>query len=74
MDAVKEAGTGFAFPSSTTYLGRDDGLDEEEVRKAEARVAEWREKRELPFPNFSDNVHRESWNTLDWPPTGSPEA
>jgi MscS family membrane protein len=74
MDAIKEAGTGFAFPSSTTYVGRDDGLDAEETRQAEARVAEWRKKHELPFPNFPENIHREVWNTLEYPPPGSPES
>jgi MscS family membrane protein len=74
MDAIKEAGTGFAFPSSTTYVGRDGGLDEEKSRQAEANVAAWREKGELPFPSFSDRVRNEAWNSLDWPPTGSPAA
>jgi hypothetical protein len=55
-------------------VGRDDGLNEDETRRAEARVAEWRDKRELPFPNFSDNVHREVWNSSDWPPPGSPDS
>ena len=72
MDAVKEAGTGFAFPSSTTYLGRDAGLSEEEVQKAEGRVAGWREKGMLPFPHFPQSVHDELHNTLEWPPPGSP--
>jgi len=71
MDTIKEAGTGFAFPSSTTYLGRDDGLDGERARQAEGRVAAWREKGELPFPNFPDPVRQEVWNSLDWPPRGS---
>jgi MscS family membrane protein len=74
IDAVKEAGTGFAFPSSTTYVGRDEGLDEEEARRAEERVAAWREKGELPFPNFPDEARRRVWNSLDWPPQGSPAA
>jgi MscS family membrane protein len=74
MDAIKEAGTGFAFPSSTTYVGRDDGLNAEDTRRAEARVAQWREKRELPFPNFPDEFRRDVWNSLEWPPPGSPEA
>ena len=74
MDAIKEAGTGFAFPSSTTYVGRDDGLNAEDTQRAEARVAEWREKGELPFPQFPDGFRREMWNTFDWPPEGSPEA
>ena len=72
MDAVKEAGTSFAFPSSTTYVGRDGGLSEEQVARAEERVAKWREKGELPFPNLSEDARREVWNTLDWPPHGSP--
>jgi MscS family membrane protein len=72
MDVVKEAGTSFAFPSSTTYVGRDPGLDEDEVRRAEERVAAWRAKNELQFPNFDDPRRQEIENTLDWPPIGSP--
>ena len=74
IDAVTESGTGFAFPSTTTYVGRDSGLPEEEARRAEARVAEWREKGELPFPAFSESFRSEEENTLPWPPTGSPDA
>jgi MscS family membrane protein len=74
IDAVKESGTGFAFPSTTTYVGRDTGLDDEEARQAEARVAEWREKGELPFPGFSESFRQEEENTLPWPPPGSPDA
>ena len=73
MDAVKEAGTGFAFPSMTAYMGRDDGLDPQEMREAEERVAAWREQGELPFPNFSEDFRRERWNTGQWPPPGSPD-
>ncbi len=71
-DAIKEAGTSFAFPSSTTYVGRDDGLNAEQQQQAEERVAAWRDKGELPFPNFPDELRREVWNSLDWPPAGSP--
>ncbi|HVR29739.1 MAG TPA: mechanosensitive ion channel family protein [Thermoanaerobaculia bacterium] len=35
MDVIEEAGTSFAFPSQTLYLGRDSGLDQEVVRRAE---------------------------------------
>jgi len=72
MGAVKEAGTEFAFPSSTMYLGRDRGLNQEEVSQAEECVAEWREKGVLPFPHFPESVHDQLNNTLDWPPPGSP--
>ena len=74
MDAVREAGTGFAFPSTTTYIGRDEGLGAEAARRAEATVAAWREKGELPFPELPDKLRNELWNSLDWPPMGSPGA
>ncbi len=74
MRAIEEAGTGFAFPSSTTYVSQDEGLDEEQVRAAEERVAAWRAKGELPFPNFPEDVREEVWNSLEWPPPGSPDA
>ncbi len=35
MEVVEKSGTGFAFPSSTLYLGRDSGLDEKRARAAE---------------------------------------
>ncbi len=74
MRVVAEAGTGFAFPSSTTYVGRDEGLSEEEQRAAEQRVAAWREKGELPFPAFPEEFRRKKENTGAWPPPGSPGA
>jgi MscS family membrane protein len=74
MEAVKESGTGFAFPSSTMYLGRDEGLDEKASGAAEERVQGWRHEGVLPFPHFPDQLVREKQNTLDWPPSGSPGA
>jgi MscS family membrane protein len=71
MDIVEEAGTGFAFPSSTTYIGRDDGIDEKRSRRAAERVEAWRAEGKLPFPNFPDDFGRGVEDTLDWPPAGS---
>ncbi len=55
-------------------MARDDGLDADEMRQAEAGVAAWREKGELPFPEFPDARRREVWNSGQWPPPGSPAA
>jgi MscS family membrane protein len=52
MDIVKDAGTGFAFPSQTAYFTEDSGLDAEQSRKAEAQVEDWRAKGKLPFSDF----------------------
>ncbi len=72
MDIVKEAGTGFAFPSQTTYYTRDSGLGKEQAEAAEAEVQAWRSDGTLPFPEFAQ-VHRERMlNTLVYPPEGAP--
>jgi MscS family membrane protein len=71
MDVVKESGTGFAFPSQTLYLGRDDGLDAERAREAEEQVQAWRRENRLPFPSFSPEALDEMDDTLDWPPRGT---
>jgi MscS family membrane protein len=72
MDIVEEAGTGFAFPSQTAYLGRDVGLDAERSREAEAELKAWRSKGQLPFPEFDEGIREEKEDVLDYPPEGSP--
>jgi len=71
MDIVKMSGTGFAFPSQTSYLRRDEGLDEECGRKAEAEVLQWRNEERLPFPTLPEEMISELQGTLDYPPAGS---
>jgi MscS family membrane protein len=73
IDIVKDAGTGFAFPSQTTYLGRDSGLDTERGQQAESAVGVWRATGQLPFPDFSPTLRWEKEDTLDYPPQGSPD-
>jgi MscS family membrane protein len=48
MDIVEESGTGFAFPSQTTYLGRDPGLNPEKTQAALAAVGRWRQEKQIP--------------------------
>ena len=38
MRTVEAAGTGFAFPSQTTYLGRDTGLDQDAKQRVEREL------------------------------------
>ena len=71
MKIVKDAGTGFAFPSRTVYTSSDDGLDFELQQDAEAQVRAWRAVQELPFPTFSADYCKKTRNTLDYPPAGS---
>ena len=71
-DIIDEAGSGFAFPSQTTYLSRDQGVDSEQGKEAEAKVRKWRSSGQLPFPDFEENEKEQLRATLDYPPKGSP--
>ncbi len=71
MEIVANSGSGFAFPSQTLYLGKDDGLDAEAAKRSEAQVAEWRARGELPLPGFSADQIRELGGSLGYPPEGS---
>ena len=73
-DIVEAAGTDFAFPSQTTYISQDSGLDSERSRAAEAEVKAWRSKGMLPFPEFPSEQREQLRDTLDFPPAGSPNA
>ena len=71
MEIVANSGSGFAFPSQTLYLGKDEGLDAEAAKRSEAQVAEWRTRGELPLPGFPPDRIRELGGSLDYPPRGS---
>jgi len=72
MDIVGQSGSGFAFPSQTLYLGRDDGLDPGRTEVAETQVRQWRNEGRLPFPNFSPEQMQRMRASLVDPPPGSP--
>lgn len=71
MDIVASSGSGFAFPSQTTYVAHDDGLDGERVRTAEEQVRAWRERGELPHPDFAEEARIALNDTVPYPPEGS---
>jgi MscS family membrane protein len=73
-EIVEEAGTSFAFPSRTLYLGRDGGLDTERGDAAIEQVKSWRDAGQLPFPNMTSSRREQLADTLDYPPQGSPDA
>ena len=71
MDLVESSGSGFAFPSQTLYMAKDEGLDAEKSRKAAETVRRWRDEGELPFPDHSPSRVSHLDSTLDYPPRGS---
>ncbi|MGA9811152.1 MAG: mechanosensitive ion channel family protein [Terriglobales bacterium] len=74
MDIVETAGTSFAFPSQTVYLGRDTGLNKEKAAWAGSQVQKWREGGQLPFPDFAPEEISEIRDSLPYPQPGSAVA
>jgi MscS family membrane protein len=71
MDIVEASGSGFAFPSQTTYLAGDVGLDTGKSQKAMETVRHWREQGKLPFPDFSPETISEIDSKIEYPPPDS---
>ncbi len=67
MHIVDDSGTGFALPSQTLYLGRDSGLAKDKTDAAVKQVAEWRDGKQLPFPNFTDEKISSFRGSIDYP-------
>ncbi len=70
MDIVEESGSGFAFPSQTTYLGKDPGLHPEKTQAALAVVESWRRGNCLPFPDHDAETIARLEQTPDIPDSG----
>jgi MscS family membrane protein len=71
MDIVEAGGSGFAFPSQTTYLAQDSGLDSAKRLEAIDRVRLWREEGKLPFPDHAPETIAAIENKTEYPPPGS---
>jgi MscS family membrane protein len=52
MDVLEDAGGGLALPSQTLYLSRDSGVEKEKADIALKKIAELRDGKQLPFPDF----------------------
>jgi len=71
MDIVEASGSSMAFPSQTTYLVGDSGLDAARSREAMEKIQNWRESSSLPFPDFPIEKIAEISDTIEYPPAGS---
>jgi MscS family membrane protein len=71
MDIIETSGTSVAFPSQTTYLVGDSGLNSARSREAIEKIQQWREQSNLPFPDFPTERIAEIKGTIEYPPSGS---
>jgi len=71
MDIVEDAGGSLALPAQTLYLARDGGLEKQKAEQAVQRVAELRDKKELPFPDHHQDEISSFKGSIDYPPAES---
>ena len=67
-EIVEKSGSGFAFPSTTVYTAKDDGLDKEKGAAVEKEVRQWREEGAYPFPDTPLERISTLPGTVDYPP------
>jgi MscS family membrane protein len=71
LQIVETSGSRLAFPSSVVYMARDAGLHTEKTEVAERQVQQWRDERQLPFPDFAPADKAAFRGGIAYPP---PEA
>lgn len=52
MDVLEDSGGGLALPAQTLYLSRDSGVAKEKADNAAKKIADLRDGKQLPFPDF----------------------
>jgi MscS family membrane protein len=68
---VEESGSGFALPSQALYISRDAGVEKEKAESAASKIAELRDGKQLPFPDFHQEDISSFKGTLQYPPEES---
>jgi MscS family membrane protein len=67
MTIVRGAGTNLALPSQTSYSTQDRAIDPEKGRAAELQVREWKQQKQLPFPDFGPTEKAEFQDSIIYP-------
>ncbi|HEV2714524.1 MAG TPA: mechanosensitive ion channel domain-containing protein, partial [Terriglobales bacterium] len=67
MDVMEDAGGGLALPSQTLYLSRDGGVEKEKAENAVKKIAELREGKQLPFPDFHEDDISSFKGSIEYP-------
>ena len=71
MDVMEDSGGSLALPSQTLYLNRDSGVEKEKAEIAANKVAELRDGKQLPFPDFHRDEISSFKGTIEYPPSES---
>jgi MscS family membrane protein len=67
MDILEDSGGGLALPSQTLYLSRDSGVEKEKADNAAKKIAELRDGKQLPFPDFHEQDISSFKGSIEYP-------
>ena len=67
MDVLEDAGGGLALPSQTLYLSRDSGVEKEKADNAIKKIADLRDGKQLPFPDFHQDDISALKGSIEYP-------
>lgn len=67
MDVLEDSGGGLALPSQTLYLSRDSGVEKEKAETAAKKIAELRDGKQLPFPDFHQEDISSFKGSIEYP-------
>ena len=74
MDVMEDSGGGLALPSQTLYLSRDSGVEKEKADNAVKKIAELRDGKKLPFPDFHEDDISSFKGSIEYPQPDSAAA
>ena len=60
-----------AIPAQTLYLSRDGGIEKQKAEDAVRKIAELRDGKQLPFPDFHEDEISSFKGSIDYPPRES---
>lgn len=71
LDVMEDSGGTLAIPAQTLYLSRDTGVEKQKAETAAKKIAELREGKQLPFPDFHQDEISSFKGSIEYPPSES---
>jgi MscS family membrane protein len=71
LDIVEDSGGSLALPAQTLYIARDSGVTKEKAESAAKKMADLREGKKLPFPDYHPEDISSFKGSIDYPPKES---
>jgi MscS family membrane protein len=67
MDVMEDSGGSLALPSQTLYISRDSGVEKDKAESAAKKIAELRDGKQLPFPDFHEQDISSFKGSIEYP-------